>query len=378
MKKIKTILANSAVLLLTLIIGLLLGEVGVRFALNASDYLAVEMVRDDVLGAVPSTQTKAGGFDDWGFRNRRVPDSSDIVAIGDSQTYGNMATREDAWPSVLERLSGKSVYNMALGGYGPNQYLHLLQTKALKLRPRAIVVGLSMNDDFENAFLITYGLDHWAYLRALPEEKVNFDIWEDPPTPSWHQEIRGWLSRRSVLYQLVFHGPLLGRLQGEMRIRRAHQLSDRTTSLSVPEKNILEAFVPTSILRRLDQENESVREGMRITFKLLAEMNEISHRNNAQFLVVVIPTKEMVFAEYIEHNSQLPLSDVIDKLLSNERVARKKTFEFLKHSQIAYLDALPALRSSLSQEIYTKSASDTHPNRNGYRVIGEAVFGALK
>jgi acetyltransferase-like isoleucine patch superfamily enzyme len=28
------------------------------------------------------------------------------------------------------------------------------------------------------------GLDHWAYLRALPKEKVNFDIWEAPPDGS--------------------------------------------------------------------------------------------------------------------------------------------------------------------------------------------------
>ena len=41
---------------------------------------------------------------------------------------------------------------------------------------------------------------------------------------------------------------------------------------------------------------------MRITFKLLAEMNEISRQNQAQFIVVIIPTKEMVFAEYLEYN----------------------------------------------------------------------------
>jgi hypothetical protein len=89
---------------------------------------------------------------------------------------------------VLERLSGRSVYNMGLGGYGPNQYFHLLQTKAIKLKPQTIVVGLYMGDDFENAFLITYGLDHWAYLRTLPKEKVSFDIWEAPTAPTWQKK----------------------------------------------------------------------------------------------------------------------------------------------------------------------------------------------
>src|SRR5262249_38367201 len=355
---VRPILVNSAVLLISCVIGLVLCEVGVRFALTASDYLTVEMVSDEVLGAVPSRHTRAGGYDSWGFRNRHVPDSSDVVAIGDSHTYGNTARMDDAWPAVLERLSGRSVYNMGLGGYGPNQYFHLLQTKAIKLKPQTIVVGLYMGDDFENAFLITYGLDHWAYLRTLPKEKVNFDIWEAPTAPTWQKKIRIWLSRHSVIYQLVFHGPLLGRFQGETQIKYAPQFSDRATALIIPEKNILEGFLPTGILRRLDQESESVREGMRITFKLLAEMNEISRQNNAQFVVAVIPTKEMVFAEYLEHNSQLPLSDVVDKVISNERSAREKTFEFLKHSQIAYVDTLPALRRSLSQELY---ASDPPP-----------------
>ena len=28
----------------------------------------------------------------------------------------------EAWPKVLPRLTGKNVYSLAMGGYGPNQY----------------------------------------------------------------------------------------------------------------------------------------------------------------------------------------------------------------------------------------------------------------
>ena len=67
------------------------------------------MVRDDILGGVPSADAAASGFDRWGFRNHDVPERSDIVAIGDSHTYGNTATMEDSWPYVLGRLSGRQV-----------------------------------------------------------------------------------------------------------------------------------------------------------------------------------------------------------------------------------------------------------------------------
>ena len=51
-------------------------------------------------------------------------------------------------------------------------------------------------------------------------------------------------------------------------------------------------------------------------------------------MVVVIPTKEMVFSDYLEHNSKIPLDDVIDKLLVNERSALQQTFKFLTDSNI--------------------------------------------
>jgi hypothetical protein len=336
------------------------------------------MVKDDVLGAVPSSHTRAGGLDVWGFRNDEVPDTADIVVIGDSQTYGSASAMNDSWPYALGRLTGQRVYNMALGGYGPNQYLHLLKTKALRLKPRMIIVGLSMGDDFENAFLITYGLDHWAYLRALPAAKVDFDIWEAPAAPAWHKKARIWLSRHSVMYQIVVHGPVLGWLYGEIEIRNALRLFESASLLSVPEKNILEAFLPKEFLRRNDQQSPSIREGMRITLELMAEMRDICRQNRVEFLVTVIPTKEMVFAGYFERDPNLALGDVLRRLVANERIGRETMFRFFTESKVPYADALPALQRAAEHRIFTRLGGDMHPNKDGYRVIAEATFEAVK
>ena len=372
--KLKKALLNLSVLVVSVGFGLLLCEFASQLFLNPADFLRLEVVHDDVLGAVPSPSAMAA-FDRWGFRNRQVPETADIVAVGDSHTYGNTARMVDSWPYVLGRLTGRQVYNMGLGGYGPNQYFYLSKTKALSLKPKMIIWGLYMGDDFENAFSLTYGLDYWGYMRKLPDQKVEANIWEgEPATPSWNQRIRVWLSRHSVIYQLAFHTGLGGKVKAEVQIRNAAHLYPGTdTTLAVPEKNILEAFRPKAVLFGLDQENPNVREGMRITFELLKEMSDICQQNHVQFLVVVIPTKEMVFSDYLEHDSNIPLNDVVDKLLVNERAAREQLFKFMADANISCVDPLPALKRSVGQGLYAGSAGDMHPNKNGYRVIGEAV-----
>ncbi len=367
-----TRLITALVVCASLVVGLLLAEGLARLVLHPANYLSVEMQEDAILGAKPFRKTAAGAFDDWGFRNPRVPTSATTVALGDSHTYGNAAPMEQSWPHVLSELRGESIYNMGLGGYGPNQYSHLL-TQALTLRPQRIIVGLYMGDDFENAFLITYGLDHWARLRSLPRTAVDYDIWLTKTTVSTQKAVRIWLSRHSVVYQLVVHGPLTGRVQGEMQIRHAAQISPDATTLDVPAEGVLEAFRPKIVARNVDQSSVNVREGMRITFELLREMKERCRTQGVDFLVVVIPTKESVFADVLNRHPQIPLSPTIAKLVENEATARTATFAALRAAGIEFVDVLPAMIKARGERLYARTAGDMHPNGTGYRVIATDV-----
>ena len=374
-------LLNVVVLLVALAIGLLLSEGVARLALNPADFLSVATVRDDVLGIRVAPGTT--GFDEWGFRNPRVPGVAEIVAIGDSHTYGNNATMSQSWPYVAGRVTGKSVYSLALGGYGPNQYFQLLKTRAVKLRPRWVVCGLYLGDDFENAFLMSYGKEYWAGLRSEKRGVVDADIWKDTDdscaiSPACarprHRRLRVWLSQHSLVYRLVVHGPGVGRLKGTFQVRRAAAVADdRTASLIVADAGIEEAFRPVGIRARLDQSSAAVREGMRITFELLGMMAKTCHENGCRLLVALIPTKETVFAEYVIRSREMRLRDVIVDLVNQEARAKARLVEFLDRAGIAYVDTLPALRGKVAEQLYTRSDGDMHPNKNGYRVIGEVV-----
>ncbi|HKC57191.1 MAG TPA: hypothetical protein VKC35_13745 [Vicinamibacterales bacterium] len=369
----KTAAANGLVLLVSLATAVLLCEAGARLFLDPADYVSVTTERDDILGI--RIAPGSPGFDIWGFRNRSVPSSAAVVALGDSHTYGNNATMADSWPYVMAHDTGLSVYNLGLGGYGPNQYYQLLQTRALKLHPRWVIVGLYMGDDFENAFTMTYGKPHWSFLRQGTFSNVDADIWEAPPdNTSASATVRNWLSQHSIVYRLVVHGPMLGALKGSIQVGRAASGQDEfTTTLAVPAAHIQEAFRPRAIRDRLDQNSAPVREGMRVTMDLLQRMNDLCKESGARMAVVIIPTKEMVFADFLLQDPALHLGDVIKESVGSETQARARLFEFLDNAGIPRIDTLDALRRDVSNQLYTHSDRDMHPGRNGYHVIGDTV-----
>jgi hypothetical protein len=375
---LKQLLANTALMVGASFIALLICEGASRLFLDAGDYLSVSLVDDPVLGMAIAPNSP--GFDVWGFRNRAIPSTARVVALGDSHTFGNTALMDEAWPAVLSRQTGVSVYNLGLGGYGPNQYYHLMMQRALLLRPRYVLCGLYMGDDFENAFSITYGLDHWESLRSGNRGAVNAAIWSESEAPGAFKQARNWLSRESLLYRLVVHGALFGSLKESVRFQQVRNGRDpQVTSLEIPEKHIREAFRPFGLVVRLDQSRSEVREGMRITFALLSKMKHACADNGCVFAVVVIPTKETVFADYFGPDADAQhLGSAVNQVIAHERAMRQSVGDFLEREAIPYVDTLPALRRASGEQLYAQTTADMHPNKNGYRVIGETVADFLR
>jgi hypothetical protein len=150
-----------------------------------------------------------------------------------------------------------------------------------------------------------------------------------------------------------------------------------TTVLDLPDRGIKEAFRPAPIASRLDQTSPAVQDGMRLTFRLLDEMAAACRRAGCVFGVVVIPTKESVFAQYLRDGHQRHLQSAINSVISNEARARIRLFDALDASHIPYVDTLGALRKAAGKQLYARTTNDMHPGRNGYRVIGEEVSAFL-
>ncbi len=70
-----------------------------------------------------------------------------VLAIGDSMTFGEGVTAEQAWPAVLERALGARVYAAGVPGYGSPQMRVRLQRLLPALRPDLVIVALSPHWD---------------------------------------------------------------------------------------------------------------------------------------------------------------------------------------------------------------------------------------
>lgn len=372
----KTIFQNLLLAGAALLAALLISELISRLAFDAVDFLRPRLVTDPLLGH--AVEPGSGAHDAWGFRNRRVPPHADIVTIGDSQTYGVSAPAKESWPAVLGELSGLEVYNLSLGGYGPVQYLHLLTTQAIRLKPSVVIVGFYLGNDLLETYEIVHDNPQWGHLKGLgsaaPANRVASIAAPTPAaTPSpFLDGLRTWLAQHSVIYNILIYS-LVGELARIAEAALVSKGSEDDSRLRYEKNGVQTGFTPAHRLQALDLQHRRVREGLRISLDLFARMKAFCAERAIHLLVVLIPTKESVYGDYLENDRTLEASSPIRRLLSNERRVRDTVLAFLAAHDIARVDPLPKLREAVAELQLYPGNFDGHPNGNGYRVIAAEV-----
>lgn len=362
---------NILLILLSLFISLLIAEGAARLVYDPIDFLKPLTVRDEVLRY--RIEPGSGAHDGWGFRNRSVPKRADIVAIGDSHTYGISASASSSWPSQLGSISGKHVYNISLGGYGPAEYLLLMKDKALKLNPDLIIAGFYLGNDLKDSFAAVYSVPIWQEMRD-PEVTSSLPGSSMDVKNSDSVSLGDWLSERSVLYRLVSSSFIGDNLRQRRRISRGEEI----IMLSDDEHGISTGLTPERRLRALDADNPEVMEGLRLSLELFNRMNMLAREHGKGFLVVIIPTKESVFAVFIEGSDELSASEKIGRLIVSERRINGIVKQYFAEHGIDYVDVLESLRKgAYTEQIYPGNFGG-HTNKNGYRIIAETVNGRLQ
>jgi len=372
----KKFLLNIVIFVFSFFTGLFIVEGALRLFFEPIDYLKPEIVAHPALGH--KIKSNSAGHDAWGFRNDEVPDEADIVTIGDSQTYGDGATMVGSWPYQLGELTGKTVYNLSLGGYGPAQYLYLLKEKALILKPSQVIIGLYCGNDFSNSYEMVYGYDFWKEYRN-PEGK--FDLPSRLTTeiieannPSFLGSIGPWLNSNSILFRKIDNLIYQIRMRNNERILK----DPRFTFFEDTENNIRTGFKSKMRLKEINADDPENIEGYRIAIEMISEMGDICEADGVNFSVVMIPTKELVYWDLIEKNDSTGKFDNVQRIVESELKWRELLFRDLSEKGIEYVDALGKMRESLGRKrIYHEDLND-HPNQAGYKIIAEVTAEIIK
>jgi lysophospholipase L1-like esterase len=356
--KVKKVLIITSSIILTLV----LLEAGLRVLTAFLIYSPKNnLVYDDRLGRkfVPSVLD----IDENGFRNPGVPGEVDIVAMGDSHTYGVNVKSENSWPAQLARMSGLSIYNSGVGGYGTLQYYYLFDS-AVKLKPERIILALYPANDLNDVCKIIEKLDYWReWARAR-----GYDTGVCTGSSGRLSRINMVLSA-SHLYWTAARA-----------IKRVNEGTDFGDSVRVSDgKNptLIKYGTIGSHRKYMDLERERISLGLAVTEDMLREMSEKARSMGIEFSVVLIPSKEVVFFDYLkEKGYELPAD--YTGLVENENKLVAGLSRFFKSEGIRFADARPYIEKELytSRDVYS-TTDDGHPLEAGYNAYARAVYESI-
>jgi hypothetical protein len=359
-----------------LTVSLLIGELLLRlltpFPISESSNMRVH--KDLLYTADPALPE----IDPNGFRNP-VPllERYDVVAIGDSHTYGSNAKPSGAWPSQVAAATGLSTYNMGMGGYSIYQY-DILFDLALDLQPRQIIVALyPANDWMPDCMLLA--LPSWR--ERIAREELNppcAGSREGQATPQ-RLSVRQLIQRTAIgsaLHVMVWEPIRYGRLT---RIRGGgggagpelvlYEVGGHEFSFGM--SRLVNHSVGTDL--SLPRIASSYADGL----KLYTRWRESADAARIHLAFAIIPSKERVLREWaVERRYAVP--EELRRLTENELVATERLKSDLEGLEIPFVDALSSVVASFDRIVRDRRSMyppglDGHPYEMGYAAYAAAI-----
>lgn len=348
---------NLFILVATLVLCSLLGELGLRLVVDEVNFLKPELMDHPELrhAIVPGS----GGHDEWGFRNRHVPDEVEVVAIGDSQTYGTSVPSDQSWPTLIGQLTKLTVYNMAVGGYGPPDYQYLLNNKAKLLKPCLVFVGFYFGNDLPRSY------------QHATKSKSSSIPHEDYRSGKFLSDLRTWLSRNSLTYQMAKASG--GEFIEFLRFHEPRQRTDEKI-YRVATENWQTILEPGARFEAVDQSRESNRIGLSASLEIFDQIQDDCKKMNSRCVFVLIPTKLSVYwpavGETLSDAGQRDVRAVIDE----EAKVRRVVTGHLSMRKSEFVDPVEALQAAAQEDALYPSHAGGHMNARGNEVLAAEIL----
>ncbi|HVI08399.1 MAG TPA: hypothetical protein VND65_08910 [Candidatus Binatia bacterium] len=275
-----------------------------------------------------------------------------VLVVGDSVTFGYGIPYEDTYPKVLERrlnevAAGGERYEVLNGGTlggSLGDYLHFIREKGELLQPRIVVVGISLND------ILVYEKS-----GGISEQGAEWHG-ERQPVP---RRISQFLLRHSELYLLCYSG-LKSSLYGLGVLDMNKVQGSNYVSLAPPSPYQEQAWISS--------------------LAMLSQIVKLCRERKYGLLLVVFPMQmQMAEADLQFYREKYHLR-LGDNVLSAEPQRRLR--EYAASAGVMLVDPLAAFRAHNSRDMYLHTpmipSDPTHPSIGGNRVIADEIFRALQ
>lgn len=370
------------------------------------------------------------GHDSRGWRNKTAVEKADIVALGDSQTYGLGADADHAWPQQLRKKLDRIVYQFAIGGAGPFNYA-LMMDDVLALKPSVVVATIYFGNDLFDSYRWAHGAVPFSYkIKSMPPEvrsivtSTNQSVWKEIEQA---ELVDPRLIRLNFLdcqaprpvpdkaLQTVGNVPslpmLLPRAYAENRFIRT--IMERSAAFNAiyislkktiippswttqiapiyPEPVCFDAkspistvFAPAYRMSALDPTDARVREGVRVTLASFRFMKNLATNNGTEFFVLLIPTKELAFKKALRDSGIR--SEAMEEVWNAELAHKNNILNELTKAGIKAIDPLSAFENAIDKGLNPyperngdpKNDAEGHPRAEGYEILADQVAKAIR
>jgi len=294
------------------------------------------------------------GFRDGDYTFKKPHNTTRVLALGDSLTFGLGVENYESYPKILEVELNKNsnldkvyeVLNMGLLGYGAIEYQNTYLEEGRRFKPDIIVIGFFLGNDALDA--LWFDINKKAiFLKAVPDMVIPFKVNEFLKNYSslWIfllQKYYGWVESQSVdNIKLVFQNDVKG-----------HMLHDV----------------------QIDPSNKYMQKSWNLTEQALGRIVNTAKKSDTKTLVLLIPTKEQIIPKEWEkaksggHN--------VDSRLYSDSAPRRIMLELCQKNNWYCLDLQDQLRKQDDLEsLFVRD--DFHLSKKGNEVVSNLIFDYL-
>lgn len=360
--RLRFVVSRVGLILFGLLAGLALAEVALRAFPMPNRFVLTQQLNDLwesddelLLHLKPNLHVRITGHPEFNFavntnadglRDDTSTGDQYIAAIGDSFTFGFGVEAQAAWPAQLEALSGRPVANLGWAGWSSYVYPAAIRRHAIPLHTRLWLWAFFVNDLPDSAGAEAFVMSGQRDYKAWSNQSNYTAIMSSFP-----YNLRTAQLLAAVFNPNLFYLPNSGNAvydDGKMRLRYSHY--------------------PWEMSNPADPQ---VKRGWELTENALLEAQRLASDNQAQLIVLFVPSREHVYWPYL----QAVMKDVDIRQLDD---VEARLAQFCQRHAIAYLNLLAGFREAALQGQVLYFPNDGHWNTDGHQLAAHLIYTYLQ